>query len=97
MNFGQALDALLRGSRVRRAGWNGKGMWVAYSPGALELPAEKFWARPNKRFAEQNGGVADVGASLNFKAADDIIEMGWRPTSRDMLANDWEVLPEDDE
>ncbi len=28
MNFGQAIEALKTGSRVSRAGWNGKGMWL---------------------------------------------------------------------
>lgn len=29
MSFGHALDALKRGEKVARAGWNGKGMWLA--------------------------------------------------------------------
>jgi hypothetical protein len=29
MNFGKALEALRAGSQVSRAGWNGKGMWLA--------------------------------------------------------------------
>ena len=29
MDFGQALTAMRAGICVRRAGWNGKGMWVA--------------------------------------------------------------------
>jgi hypothetical protein len=29
MNFGQAIEALKGGQRVARAGWNGKGMWLA--------------------------------------------------------------------
>jgi hypothetical protein len=29
MNFGQALESLKRGECVSRAGWNGKGMWLA--------------------------------------------------------------------
>lgn len=33
MNFGQALEALKNGQRVARAGWNGRGMWLA-----LQLP-----------------------------------------------------------
>jgi hypothetical protein len=33
MPFGQAIEALKAGKRVSRAGWNGKGMWLA-----LELP-----------------------------------------------------------
>ncbi len=29
MNFGQAIESLKAGKRVSRAGWNGKGMWLA--------------------------------------------------------------------
>lgn len=29
MDIGEAVKALRAGKRVQRAGWNGKGMWVA--------------------------------------------------------------------
>ena len=29
MNIGQAIEEMRRGMRVARAGWNGKGMWLA--------------------------------------------------------------------
>lgn len=29
MTFGDAIEALKIGERVHRAGWNGKGMWLA--------------------------------------------------------------------
>lgn len=35
MNFGQALDWLRGGFKVRRTGWNGKGMWIN-----LQVPDE---------------------------------------------------------
>lgn len=28
MDFSKALDALKRGERLQRVGWNGQGMWV---------------------------------------------------------------------
>lgn len=28
-NFAKALEYLLDGRKVRRTGWNGKGMWIA--------------------------------------------------------------------
>jgi hypothetical protein len=28
LTFGEALDAMHRGARVQRGGWNGKGMWI---------------------------------------------------------------------
>lgn len=29
MNFSKALEEIKHGVKVRRAGWNGKGMWIA--------------------------------------------------------------------
>ena len=29
MNFGDAIDVMHAGDRVARAGWNGRGMWLA--------------------------------------------------------------------
>lgn len=28
MNFGEAIEALKKGKKVTRSGWNGKGMWL---------------------------------------------------------------------
>lgn len=32
MNFGQAIEALNRGEKVSRRGWNGKGMYLWKKP-----------------------------------------------------------------
>ena len=37
MNFGEALSALKANSRISRAGWNGKGMWVARMSQKIEM------------------------------------------------------------
>ena len=29
LNFGEAIEALKKGERVARNGWNGKGMWLS--------------------------------------------------------------------
>ena len=33
MTFGLAIEAMKKGLRVARAGWNGEGMWIEYVPG----------------------------------------------------------------
>ena len=38
-NFGQAIEALKKGKRVARQGWNGKGMFIFMRP-ADKLPIE---------------------------------------------------------
>ena len=60
LNFGQAIEALKRGEKVAREGWNGKGMWIALGEGNLSLPSESFWNKHSRSFAEQNGGSAEV-------------------------------------
>jgi hypothetical protein len=88
MSFGQALELLKIGQRVARAGWNGKGMWIALSPGSLALPAERFWAHQNRKHAEEHGPT-DVLPCITMKTADDSILMGWLASQTDMLADDW--------
>lgn len=90
--FGLAIEALKKGLRVARAGWNGKGMWLAYSPGVSDLPAEKFWAGPNRDHAIQQGGTAHVLPCITMKTATGEILMGWLASQSDMLADDWMIV-----
>jgi hypothetical protein len=87
--FDTAIQAIKDGKKVCRQGWNGKGMFIAYSPGAEALPADRFWNPHNKAFAEANGGTADVLPCITMKTADNKILMGWLASQTDMLANDW--------
>lgn len=91
MNFGQAIEELKAGRKVRRAGWNGKGMWIALSPGTDALASDKFWAPPNREYAEQNGGTASVLPCITMKTATGAILMGWLASQTDILGEDWEV------
>ncbi len=92
LSFGHAIEALKAGHRVARAGWNGKGMWLALSPGVAALSADKFWAGPNRDYAEARGGAADVLPCITMKTATGEILMGWLASQSDMLANDWQIV-----
>ena len=92
MNIGEAIAHLKAGGRVARAGWNGKGMWLAFSPGSQGLPAERFWAGPNADFARANGGSADVLPCITMKTATGEILMGWLASQTDLLAEDWQAV-----
>jgi len=94
MDFGEALRSLKAGNRVYREGWNGKGMWIALSPGYGDLPAEKFWSAHNARYADRNGGHATVNPSITIKNADGTISF-WAPSIGDALAEDWCTVAED--
>lgn len=90
MDFGDAIRALKNGKRMARAGWNGKGMWLALScNGTREVPAPNFWAPPNRAYAEANGGSAVVLPCITMKTATGEILMGWLASQTDMLAEDW--------
>jgi len=92
MDIGEALQRAKQGDRVARRGWNGRDMWVTYSPGADALPAANFWSPANKRFAESQGGYARVLPCFTMKTADGSILMGWLASQTDMIADDWFVL-----
>lgn len=43
MTFGQAIEAMRSGKKVSRAGWNGKGMWIAIeNPNLASTMTEPF-------------------------------------------------------
>lgn len=91
-DFGWAIRQLKSGKKVARSGWNGKGMWLALSPGTQELPAEKFWAPPNREYAAANGGSANVLPCITMKTATGEILMGWLASQTDMLSEDWQTV-----
>ncbi len=91
--FGMALEAATRGCTIYRKGWNGKGMWVAYSPGSQALEAEKFWSPAARDYAVMSGGRVPVLPCLIMKTADGQIQMGWLASQTDMLASDWVIEP----
>ena len=94
MTFGMAIEAMKRGKKVARAGWNGKGMWlcVPLCDGPKEIPATGVWGKPNAEYAEQNGGTVKVMPYVTMKTADGSIVMGWLASQTDMLAEDWTVV-----
>jgi hypothetical protein len=93
MTFGLAIEAMKKGFKVARRGWNGKGMWIALSQNPLNpLPADHFWCGHAQNFAFENGGSADVLPTLIMKTADNRILMGWLASQTDMLAEDWMVI-----
>lgn len=92
LTFGQAIESAKAGYRITRAGWNGKDQWVALGEGSPALPAEKFWNRHTRAFAEANGGTAEVRPYFILKTADDAILMDWSPSQSDALASDWQTI-----
>lgn len=91
--IGWAVKELKDGQKVRRAGWNGKGMWLSLSGpvGPREIAFENFWSKNNSEYARLNGGSAKVLPCVTMKTATGEILMGWLCSQTDLLATDWEL------
>ena len=94
MTFGMAIEAMKRGKKVARAGWNGKGMWlcVPLNDGPKHVSMDGIWGEPNKDYAGLIGGTVKVMPYVSMKAADGSIVMGWLASQTDMLSEDWQIV-----
>lgn len=91
MDFGNAIKALKFGYKVRRKGWNGKGMFLWLKP-ATTVKAE--WCKDPmlKELAEKNGGeIPALGTICMFTAQGEILS-GWLASQTDVLSADWEIV-----
>ena len=92
MTFGQALHLLKSGYKVRRRGWNGKGMFLFLLPGGT-IPKSAIHDPKLKEVLDNNGkDHFEALGSIRMKTADDKILTGWLASQTDMLAEDWEVV-----
>ncbi len=91
MSFGLAIDALKRGLKVARAGWNGKGMYLWLMPSAT-VPVEWCKEPHLKQLAENNGGSFEALGTIRMKTADNKVLTGWLASQTDMLAEDWGIV-----
>lgn len=80
LTFSAALTMLKDGKRMRRMGWNGRGMWIAYAPG---------WDSVHIR--DIHGGVGPHHPLLFMKnAAGQVIP--WVASQTDLLTDDWVLV-----
>lgn len=93
MPFGLAIEAMKKGHRVARAGWNGKGMWLAMQPGSVITPAQ---ARGGAAKGRADEGAAEIVIlpHIDMRAADGSVVVGWLASQTDMLSDDWQVVGE---
>jgi hypothetical protein len=84
MTFGLAVEAVKKGMKIARKGWNGKGMYVYYVPGG-DYKTQTEVAK--KEFGE----TAHYNPYLAIKTVTGAIST-WVPSINDTLAEDWEVL-----
>jgi hypothetical protein len=77
LTFGEAVEALKGGERVRRLGWNGKGMFLFVVVGAWTYTDGKQDNFPDLAFI----AMKTVG--------DEVVP--WLASQTDMLSDDWEL------
>ena len=95
MNFGQALELVKAGNRVRRAGWNGKGMFIFLQRGSVNAVCgdrEPLIAGVSQALFEFSYDLKTFLPFLRMRAADGCIVNGWLASQTDMLAEDWELV-----
>ena len=85
MDFGMAVAALKLGKRVARAGWNGKGMWLALIDGDR-------WGIGGTAPYDVPGGAHITHASfIGMRTADQKF-VPWLASQTDVLAEDWQIV-----
>ena len=85
MNFGLAIEAMKKGLKVCRTGWNGRGMFLFLVPGSTFKVS-----RPPLL------GIYDEGTEINYHAHIDMKTASgqivpWLASQTDMLADDWDI------
>lgn len=86
--FEMALHQLKRGDRAIRTGWNGKNMFIFLVPGSTFTVN-----RPPLLGIYPEGTVINYHAHIDMRTADGTI-VPWLASQTDLLAEDWEILPE---
>jgi hypothetical protein len=77
MTFGLALEALKKGLKVQRGGWNGKGLWLE-----LQVPdAHSKMTLPYIFMSYPSDAKTTPGARVP-----------WLASQTDMLAEDWVIV-----
>lgn len=83
--IGEAVKAMFDKQRVRRAGWNGKGMFIFLVPGSIFKVN-----RPPLLGIYAEGTEVKYHAHVDMKTAQgDVVP--WLCSQSDLLASDWEL------
>ncbi len=91
LTFGDAIHMLKLGKKVARAGWNGKGMWLALTLSIHDIPRSGT-NMPVYRLTLDDSGVGATALPwIGMKTADNKF-VPWLASQTDMLADDWVVV-----
>lgn len=86
MPLGLAIEALKKGAKAARSGWNGKGMFI------FLVPSSRFMVnRAPLLGIYPEGTMIDYRAHIDIKNVDGSIST-WAPSNSDALAEDWLII-----
>lgn len=96
MTFGLAIEALKKGYKVARKGWNGKGMYLWLYKGTYYLDCDNNKVYTNPLVIQQDNVPTEffnipLQQFILMKTADNTY-VPWLASQTDMLAEDWIIV-----
>lgn len=101
MDFGDVLRSMKENPdrMFAREGWNGKGMYIFYTPSHYvpvsewkgKIPKDCVIKKINLDTSETEDVVAIEG-HIDMKSAVNTLVIGWLASQTDMVAEDWEEV-----
>lgn len=93
MSFGLAIEAMKKGLRVAREGWNGKDMFTYFVKGTkVHIEDLRGACAEAVKASSNTAPVQDICGHIDMKAADGSIVVGWLASQTDILSDDWFVF-----
>lgn len=83
MTFGLAIEAMKKGLKAQRKGWNGKGQYI-------ELASRISYE--NTKHEVINAMHKDIGNNAIAFVGTSGVQIGWLASQSDMLAEDWCIV-----
>ena len=94
MKFSEALEECMKGKKITRKDWNGRGQFVYYIP-PHDVPVEE-WRTRSKNTAltdsERLNGVVHIAGHFDMVNAQNVRIIGWLASQTDMSSDQWEVI-----
>jgi len=92
MSFGLAIEALKKGLKVARAGWNGKGMWLVLVPGTPQASLKEGTPYRKALGHEECEILPHIDMwTINAEGRRAMLP-GWVASQTDKLADDWVIV-----
>ena len=94
MRFSEALEECMKGKRITRKDWNGRGQFVYYIQ-PHDVPVKDWLTRDKNTTltdSERLQGVVHIAGHFDMVNAQGIRIIGWLATQTDMTSDQWEVL-----